>query len=74
MPNRLMLAAQLYPHPTRIRAVYAYPNCNMRKKGEDIPNLSDKSCKTMSDPYPKYESHAIAIYKILQLLAPAEFR
>jgi len=46
----------------------------MRKKGEDMSKLSDKSCETMSDPYPRYESQAIGIYKVLQLLAPAEFR
>jgi len=46
----------------------------MRKRGEDISILSDKHDEIRSDPYPRYERQNTGIYKILTLLAPAEFR
>ena len=63
----------LYPYPLRIRAGQAYPNCNMRKGGEDISILSDINCKIISDPYPRYYSQDTGIYRIRRLPAPAEF-
>jgi len=63
----------LYPYPLRIRAEDAYPKCILRKKGEVISILSDKNCEIISHPYPRYESQDTGIYKIMKLLAPAEF-
>mgnify|MGYP000085042456 CR=1 FL=1 len=63
----------IYPYPLRIRAEDAYPKCIMRKKGEVISILSDKNCEIISHPYPRYESQDTGIYKIMKLLAPAEF-
>jgi len=64
----------LYPYPLRIRAEDAYPKGNMRKRGEDISILSDKKCEILSDPYPRYENQGTGMYKIVQLLAMANFR
>ena len=63
----------LYPYPLRIRAEDAYPKCIMRKNGEVISILSNKNCDIISHPYPRYESQDTGIYKIMKLLAPAEF-
>jgi len=64
----------LYPYPLRIRADDAYPKCITRKRGEDISILSDKNCEIISDAYPRYESQDTGIYKMIRLLAPAEFQ
>jgi len=64
----------LYPYPLRIRDEDECPKCTMRKRGEDISILSDKHDEIRSDPYPRYERQNTGIYKILTLLAPAEFR
>jgi len=64
----------LYPYPLRIRADDAYPKCIIRKRGEGISILSDKNCEIISDPYPRYESQNTGIYKIIKLLAQAEFQ
>ena len=63
----------LYPYPLRIRAEDAYPKCIMRKKREVISILSDKICEIISHPYPRNERQDTGIYKIMKLLAPAEF-
>ena len=64
----------LYSYPLRIRAEDAYPKCIMRKRGEDISILSDKNCEIVSDPSPRYESQDTGIYKMIRLLATAEFQ
>jgi len=46
----------------------------MRKRGEDISILSEKNCKTISDPYSRYEKQDAGIYKISKLFEPTEFR
>jgi len=63
----------LYPYPLRIRAGDAYPNCIMRKGGEDISILSDRNCEIISDPYPRYGSQDTGIYMFLRLPASGEF-
>ena len=63
----------LYPYPLRIRARYAYPKCILRKRGEDTSILSDRNCKIVSDPYPRYESQDTGIYTVMRLPASAEF-
>jgi len=63
----------LYPYPLRIRAVDAYPKCFVRKGGEDVSILSDRNCKNISDPYPRYESQDTGIYTVIRLPAPGEF-
>jgi len=63
----------LYPYPLRIRAGDAYPKCIMRKGGEDISILSDRNCKIISDPYPRYESQDTRIYTVMKLPEPGEF-
>jgi len=63
----------LYPNPLRIRAGDAYPKFIMRKGGEDISILSDRNCKIISDPYPRYESEDTGIHTVMRLPAPGEF-
>jgi len=45
----------------------------MRKGGEDISVLSDRICKIISDPYPRYEIQDTGIYTVMRLPAPGEF-
>jgi len=63
----------LYAYPLRIRAGDAYPKCIMRKGGEDISILSDRNCKMISDPNPRYERQDTGIYTVMRLPAPGEF-
>jgi len=63
----------LYPYPLRLRAGDAYPKCIVRKGGEDISIRSDRNCKIVSDPYPRYESQDTGIYTVMSLPAPGEF-
>jgi len=46
----------------------------MRQEGEDISILSDRDCKIISDPYPRYESQDTGIYTVMRLPAPGDFR
>jgi len=55
----------LYPYPLRIRAGDAYPKFIMKKEGQDISILSDRNCKIISDPYPRYESQDAGIYTVM---------
>ena len=63
----------LYPYLLLIRAGDAYPKCIMRKGGEDISILSDRNCKIISDPYPRYLSRDTGICTVMRLPAPAKF-
>ena len=45
----------------------------MRKGGEDISILSDRNCKIISDPYPRYERQDTGIYTVTRLPVPGEF-
>jgi len=55
----------LYPYSLWIRAEDVYPKCSMRKGEEDISILSDRNCKIISDPSPRYKSQDIAHPPIL---------
>jgi len=59
----------LYRYPLRIRAGDAYPKCSMKKGGEDISIVSDRNCKIISYPYPRYEIQDTGIYTVKRLPA-----
>jgi len=46
----------------------------MKKRRGDISIPSDRNCEIISDPCPRYENQGTGIYKIIELLAPAEVR
>jgi len=64
----------LYPYALRIRAGDEHPKCMMRKGGDDIAMMSDRSCDIFSDPYPRYECHNTGVYMVMRLPASREFR
>jgi len=45
----------------------------MRKGGDDIAMMSDRSCDIFSDPYPRYECHNTGVYMVMRLPASREF-
>jgi len=60
--------------PPRSGAEDACPKCITRKRGKVISIPSDKNCKIVSDPYPRYEGQDTGIYNIVKHLALAKFR